>query len=55
MAGLTDNAIGQAQGSVVDFIGLGPFTGERWLVAHRRFARRAGTIVSIRFDGVEIP
>ena len=34
LAGLTGNAIGQAQGAVVDFIGIGPITGEVWLVAN---------------------
>lgn len=32
LAGLTGNAIGQAQGAVVDFIGVGPVTGDKWLV-----------------------
>ena len=34
LAGLTGNAIGQAQGAVVDFIGVGPITGDLWLVAN---------------------
>ena len=34
LAGLTGNAIGRAQGAVVDFIGIGPITGELWLVAN---------------------
>ena len=34
LAGLTGNAIGQAQGAVVDFIGVGPVTGNLWLVAN---------------------
>ena len=32
LAGMTGNAIGQAQGAVVDFIGVGPVTGNTWLV-----------------------
>ena len=31
LAGLTGNAIGQAQGAVVDFIGFGPIRGNLWL------------------------
>ena len=31
LAGLTGNAIGQAQGAVVDFIGFGPIWGDLWL------------------------
>ena len=34
LAGLTGNAIGQARGAVVDFIGFGPISGNRWLVAN---------------------
>ena len=34
LAGLTGNAIGQAQGAVVDFIGMGPVTGNVWLVVN---------------------
>ena len=34
LAGLTGNAIGQARGAVVDFIGFGPVTGNVWLVAN---------------------
>ena len=34
LAGLTGNAIGQARGGVVDFIGIGPITGDAWLVAN---------------------
>ena len=34
LAGLTGNAIGRAQGAVVDFIGVGPVTGNLWLVAN---------------------
>ena len=34
LAGLTGNAIGQAQGAVVDFIGVGPITGDVWLVGN---------------------
>ena len=34
LAGLTGNAIGQAQGAVVDFIGVGPVKGDKWLVAN---------------------
>ena len=34
LAGVAGNAIGQAQGAVVDFIGIGPITGEVWLVAN---------------------
>ena len=32
LAGLTGNAIGRAQGAVVDFIGVGPVTDNEWLV-----------------------
>lgn len=34
LAGLMGNAIGQARGAVVDFIGVGPVTGNKWLVAN---------------------
>ena len=34
LAGLAGNAIGQAQGAVVDFVGFGPITGDLWLVAN---------------------
>lgn len=34
LAGLTGNAIGQAQGAVVDFIGFGPIVGHTWLVGN---------------------
>ena len=34
LAGVTGNAIGQAQGAVVDFIGLGPISGDVWLVVN---------------------
>lgn len=34
LAGLTGNAIGQARGGVVDFIGFGPIAGELWLIAN---------------------
>lgn len=34
LAGMAGNAIGQAQGAVVDFIGFGPITGDKWLVVN---------------------
>ena len=34
LAGITGNAIGQAQGAVVDFIGIGPVAGDVWLVVN---------------------
>ena len=34
LAGLTGNAIGQAQGVVVDFIGVGPIAGDTWLIVN---------------------
>ena len=34
LAGLAGNAIGQAQGAVVDFIGVGPVRGNEWLVVN---------------------
>ena len=34
LAGMTGNAIGQAQGAVVDFIGVGPIVGDAWLIAN---------------------
>lgn len=34
LSGVIGNAIGQARGAVVDFIGIGPITGEVWLVAN---------------------
>ena len=34
LAGLAGNAIGQARGAVVDFIGFGPITGDKWLVVN---------------------
>lgn len=32
LAGVVGNAIGQARGAVVDFIGFGPISGDSWLV-----------------------
>ena len=34
LAGMAGNAIGQAQGAVVDFIGFGPITDDKWLVVN---------------------
>ena len=34
LAGLAGNAIGQTRGAVVDFIGFGPITGDKWLVVN---------------------
>ena len=34
LAGMTGNAIGQAQGAVVDFIGVGPIVGDMWLIVN---------------------
>ena len=34
LAGLVGNAIGQAQGTVVDFIGVGPIGEDQWLVVN---------------------
>ena len=34
LAGVAGNAVGQAQRAVVDFIGIGPITGDMWLVAN---------------------
>ena len=34
LAGMTGNAIGQAQGAVVDFIAFGPITGNSWMVVN---------------------
>ena len=34
LSGVIGNAIGQARGAVVDFIGIGPITGKMWLVAN---------------------
>ena len=34
LAGVTGNAIGQARGAVVDFIGFGPITRDMWLVVN---------------------
>ncbi len=34
LAGLAGNAIGQAQDAVVDFVGFGPITGDKWLVVN---------------------
>jgi len=34
LAGVIGNAIGQARGAVVDFIGIGPITGDVWLVVN---------------------
>ena len=34
LAGLTGNAIGQAQGAVVDFIAFGPVSGDSWMVVN---------------------
>ena len=34
LAGVAGNAVGQAQGAVVDFIGIGPITGDMWLVVN---------------------
>ena len=34
VSGVTGNAIGRAQGAVVDFIGIGPIAGDEWLVVN---------------------
>ena len=34
LAGMVGNSIGQAQGGVVDFIGIGPIAGDAWLVVN---------------------
>jgi len=34
LAGVTGNAIGQARGAVVDFIGVGPIADDVWLVVN---------------------
>ena len=34
LAGLAGNAIGQARGAVVDFIGVGPVAGNKWLMVN---------------------
>ena len=34
LGGVTGNAIGQARGAVVDFVGFGPIAGEVWLVVN---------------------
>lgn len=34
LAGMTGNAVGQVQGAVVDFIGVGPIVGDAWLIAN---------------------
>ena len=45
LSGVIGNAIGQARGAVVDFIGIGPITGEVWLVANvADLALVAGTL-----------
>lgn len=45
LSGMVGNAIGQEQGAVVDFIGIGPITGEVWLVVNiADLALVAGTL-----------
>ena len=45
LSGVLGNAIGQAQGAVVDFIGIGPITGDEWLVVNvADLALVAGTV-----------
>ena len=45
VSGVIGNAIGQAQGAVVDFIGIGPIAGDKWLVANvADLALVAGTL-----------
>ena len=45
LAGLTGNAIGQAQGAVVDFVAFGPIVGDQWLVVNvADLALVAGTL-----------
>ena len=45
LSGVIGNAIGQAQGAVVDFIGVGPITGDEWLVVNvADLALVAGTL-----------
>ena len=45
LSGVIGNAIGQAQGAVVDFIGIGPITGDEWLVVNvADLALVAGTL-----------
>ena len=45
LAGLVGNAIGQARGVVVDFIGVGPVTGDVWLVANVADIALAGGVL----------
>ena len=47
LSGLTGNAIGQAQGGVVDFIGLGPVTGDVWLVANVADIALSGGVLTL--------
>ncbi len=49
LAGLAGNAIGQAQGAVVDFIGLGPITGDKWLVVNVADLALVGGAVALGF------
>ena len=45
LAGLAGNAIGQKRGAVVDFIGIGPVTGDVWLVVNVADIALAGGVL----------
>ena len=45
LAGLAGNAIGQARGAVVDFIGFGPVAGDVWLVVNVADIALAGGVL----------
>ncbi len=47
LAGLTGNAIGQAQGAVVDFIGVGPVRGDEWLVVNVADLAQVGGVLAL--------
>ena len=47
LAGLTGNAIGQAQGVVVDFIGVGPVRGDEWLVVNVADLAQVGGVLAL--------
>ena len=49
LAGLMGNAIGQAQGAVVDFIAVGPIADDSWLVGNVADLALVGGMFSMGF------
>ena len=54
LAGLMGNAIGQAQGAVVDFIGFGPVTGDNWLIVNVADLAMVGGALALGFHLIRV-